>query len=387
MDIGSDDELLIADGWHGAERDGSLTFRWASSPATVLIPLDHAANLTVQVRMQAFNYPGAVPQTMNAYVNGQLVTTTLVVPAEWTTSSSSRRRASGKRGEPAQARVRARNPPCGRGVRRRWTPAAQPPWIMCGCRPGDFLRPRPRPWPAPATRAPEPRLRPTTARVPPRAPRPCHRPGRYSTLTSVRRRNPASHSLISSARRSASRASRASSRDLGERPQRAAAGEIALRARGSTAGSRRRRARAGSRTAAEGTSGSGGRRAPRAAAGRPSCPTRAGSRPCARRSRRAGRSSLTAASISPSEGSGGPYRSTSISISRRSISRSSAPWSRSVPVGSATSCSRIAASASVCRISPPLTTARIRSITSARPVDRLPRISASITQHRLRLAP
>ena len=50
-----------------------------------MIPLDHAANLTVQVRIQAFNYPGAAPQTMTAYVNGQLVTTTLVVPADWTT--------------------------------------------------------------------------------------------------------------------------------------------------------------------------------------------------------------------------------------------------------------------------------------------------------------
>jgi hypothetical protein len=85
VDIGSDDELWLEEGWHGGERDGSVTFRWAASPATLLIPLDHAANLTVQVRAQAFNYPSATPQTLNAYVNGRLVVSNLAVPAEWTT--------------------------------------------------------------------------------------------------------------------------------------------------------------------------------------------------------------------------------------------------------------------------------------------------------------
>ena len=42
----------------------ALTFRWAFSPATLLIALDHAAPLRVQVRAQAFNYPGAPPQMM-----------------------------------------------------------------------------------------------------------------------------------------------------------------------------------------------------------------------------------------------------------------------------------------------------------------------------------
>ena len=58
IDIGTDDGPLIADGWHGEERDGSVTFRWASSPVTLLVPLDRAANLLVQVRAQAFGYPG-----------------------------------------------------------------------------------------------------------------------------------------------------------------------------------------------------------------------------------------------------------------------------------------------------------------------------------------
>lgn len=85
IDIGTEDAPLIGDGWHGEERDGSVTFRWASSPATLLVPLDRTANLLVQVRAQAFNYSGAAPQTLSAFVNGRLVSTGLAVPNEWTT--------------------------------------------------------------------------------------------------------------------------------------------------------------------------------------------------------------------------------------------------------------------------------------------------------------
>jgi hypothetical protein len=70
-DIGGDDEWLIGDGWHGAERagDGS-TFRWAAPGATLRLPLDHAADLTLQVRLHAFGYRGAPPQTVRLTVNG-----------------------------------------------------------------------------------------------------------------------------------------------------------------------------------------------------------------------------------------------------------------------------------------------------------------------------
>jgi hypothetical protein len=50
----------------------------------VLIALDHAAPLRVQVRAQAFNYPGAAPQTMTPVVNGKRYAPVLV-PPEWTT--------------------------------------------------------------------------------------------------------------------------------------------------------------------------------------------------------------------------------------------------------------------------------------------------------------
>jgi hypothetical protein len=69
VDIGTDDGWLIEDGWHGAEHDGPITFRWAASPAVLMIPLDHAAALTVQIRLHAFGFPNAPGQTLTVNVN------------------------------------------------------------------------------------------------------------------------------------------------------------------------------------------------------------------------------------------------------------------------------------------------------------------------------
>jgi len=71
VDIGADDGWLLEDGWHGAERDGGITFRWAASPAVVMIPLDHAAALTVQVRLHSFGFPSAPAQMLTLDVNGR----------------------------------------------------------------------------------------------------------------------------------------------------------------------------------------------------------------------------------------------------------------------------------------------------------------------------
>ena len=71
VDIGPGDEWLIGEGWHSAERDGGTTYRWAASTAAVLVPLDHAAALMVQVRLHAFNYPGAPVQTLTLAINGR----------------------------------------------------------------------------------------------------------------------------------------------------------------------------------------------------------------------------------------------------------------------------------------------------------------------------
>jgi hypothetical protein len=84
VDVGFEDEHLLRGGWHAAERAGDLTFRWAPERAGLLVPLDHAADLRVQLRAQAFNFPGAPPQTVVIAVNG-IATDALPVPAEWTT--------------------------------------------------------------------------------------------------------------------------------------------------------------------------------------------------------------------------------------------------------------------------------------------------------------
>jgi hypothetical protein len=72
VDIGAaGDTWLLEDGWHDPERETGVTFRWASPQADLLVPLDHAATLRVQVRLHAFGFPGAPPQTLRLFVNGR----------------------------------------------------------------------------------------------------------------------------------------------------------------------------------------------------------------------------------------------------------------------------------------------------------------------------
>ena len=85
IDVGTNDSVLLGEGWHAEERDGSVTFRWSASPAALLVPLDHAVDLLVQVRARAFNYPGAVPQTLTVHINDRVAVTNLAIPDEWTT--------------------------------------------------------------------------------------------------------------------------------------------------------------------------------------------------------------------------------------------------------------------------------------------------------------
>ena len=80
---GAGDTWLLGDGWHAPERDGAVTYRWAASPATVRIPLDHAAPLRVQVRLRAFAYAGAPPQALTLAANG--VACEVPATPEWQT--------------------------------------------------------------------------------------------------------------------------------------------------------------------------------------------------------------------------------------------------------------------------------------------------------------
>jgi hypothetical protein len=60
VDIGLRDEAYLGDGWYQADTlpDGT-TARWSGATAEVLLPLDHPAPVTVQLRVKPFAYPGA----------------------------------------------------------------------------------------------------------------------------------------------------------------------------------------------------------------------------------------------------------------------------------------------------------------------------------------
>jgi hypothetical protein len=85
VDVGLDDEWLLGEGWHAAERDGAVTFRWAASPAALRLPLDHAAPLRIQARLHAFGYPGSPAQSATFTANGKVSCEPLPVTADWQT--------------------------------------------------------------------------------------------------------------------------------------------------------------------------------------------------------------------------------------------------------------------------------------------------------------
>jgi hypothetical protein len=70
VDVGADDEVFVVRGWHAPERDGATSFRWAGQRAELLVPLDHRADLRVQVRVRPFTPPGRPAQRMRIDVNG-----------------------------------------------------------------------------------------------------------------------------------------------------------------------------------------------------------------------------------------------------------------------------------------------------------------------------
>jgi hypothetical protein len=86
VDVGeASDGLLVEDGWHAPEQDGPVSFRWAGQSAGIIVPLDHAADLRVQVRARSFEYPGAAPQTLSLRING-VVQPSVALAGDWTTA-------------------------------------------------------------------------------------------------------------------------------------------------------------------------------------------------------------------------------------------------------------------------------------------------------------
>ena len=69
INLGFDDEAMMGEGWHAPERTGDVTFRWTGARADILVSLDHAADLRVQVRLMPFSPPGTAPQQVWVQVN------------------------------------------------------------------------------------------------------------------------------------------------------------------------------------------------------------------------------------------------------------------------------------------------------------------------------
>jgi hypothetical protein len=58
IDVGGDDRSFLLAGWFMAEREGGLSFRWATQQAALTLPLAFASDLDLQIRLRAFPMAG-----------------------------------------------------------------------------------------------------------------------------------------------------------------------------------------------------------------------------------------------------------------------------------------------------------------------------------------
>jgi hypothetical protein len=84
VDLGTDDAFMLRGGWYAPEREAAVTFRWAEQRSELLVPLDHAADLRIQVRLRALPASALPPQELRIEVNGAL-SGTLPVGPDWQT--------------------------------------------------------------------------------------------------------------------------------------------------------------------------------------------------------------------------------------------------------------------------------------------------------------
>jgi hypothetical protein len=70
IDIGTDDEAYLGDGWHASESAHGASFRWARQRASLFVPLDHVAPLEVEAQIMPFQPPGTNPQQVWIEVEG-----------------------------------------------------------------------------------------------------------------------------------------------------------------------------------------------------------------------------------------------------------------------------------------------------------------------------
>jgi hypothetical protein len=73
VDVGNNDDVYLGGGWHAVEKapDGR-TSRWTTASAEMLLPLDHAAPLTVQLQLTPFMYPNAPAPQIRVLINGRV---------------------------------------------------------------------------------------------------------------------------------------------------------------------------------------------------------------------------------------------------------------------------------------------------------------------------
>ena len=63
IDIGGEDRAFLLAGWFTPERDGGMSFRWATQQAAISIPLGFATDVDLQIRLRALPLPGP-PQSV-----------------------------------------------------------------------------------------------------------------------------------------------------------------------------------------------------------------------------------------------------------------------------------------------------------------------------------
>jgi hypothetical protein len=66
---GDSDRAFLGRGWYDAERDGDTTYRWAQPEADLVVPLDHAEMLDLQLRLRPFTDPLAPRQQLRVKIN------------------------------------------------------------------------------------------------------------------------------------------------------------------------------------------------------------------------------------------------------------------------------------------------------------------------------
>jgi hypothetical protein len=97
IDIGERDGPFVGEGWHGPERDGPRSFRWATRSVTVAAPLAGPAETVVDVVARPYQPPGRPPQQLTLVVNG-IAQAPVTLPSGWQPATFRVARAAWRRG-------------------------------------------------------------------------------------------------------------------------------------------------------------------------------------------------------------------------------------------------------------------------------------------------